>query len=255
MEENKRLYPISEELFNQKILPIIEGDYIGKGRPPKVSYYQAFCGILYILRTSCPWRDLPPEYGYWHTIYDRFSRGNKRELWAKMLLSLQKEKGITFNEVIIDSTIMKVHRHGGGQKGGQQTKGKSRAGISTKFHAVITSGGHLVEGFLTGGQINDVTVASELSRDIVGCAVIADRGYDSNEFRRELAGNNNEPVIPGRKNRKEVIVYDKEKYKKRGLIERLLGKVKENRRLVVRYEKSDITFLGFIRSLAKLSER
>ncbi|MDR0636056.1 MAG: transposase [Treponema sp.] len=148
MEENKRLYPISEEFFNQKILPIIEGDYIGKGRPPKVSHYQAFCGILYILRTDCPRRDLPPEYGYWHTI--------------------------------------------------------------------------------------------------VGCAVIADRGYDSNEFRRELAGNNNEPVIPGRKNRKEVIVYNKEKYKKRGLIERLFGKVKENRRLVVRYEKSDITFLGFI---------
>jgi transposase len=61
-----------------------------------------------------------------------------------------------------------------------------------------------------------------------------------------LEGNNNEPVIPGRRNRKEEIVYDKETYKERGLIERISGKIKENRRLTVRYEKSDINFPGFI---------
>jgi transposase len=78
MERNERLYPISEEIFNRKVLPIIEEDYIWKGRPPKVSHYQVFCGILYVLRTGCPWRDLPEEYGYWHVIYDRFSRGSGR---------------------------------------------------------------------------------------------------------------------------------------------------------------------------------
>jgi transposase len=124
MEENKRLYPISEELFNQKVLPIIEADYIWKGRPPKVSHYQVFCAILYILRTGCPWRDLPEVYGYWHVIYDRFSRGSGSGLWAKVLLKLQEEEGIGFNEVIIDSTTMKVHRQGGGQKGGSRPRGR-----------------------------------------------------------------------------------------------------------------------------------
>jgi transposase len=123
MERNERLYPISEELFNEKILPIIEGNYIWKGRPPKVSHYMVFCAILYILRTGCPWRDLPCEYGYWHVIYDRFSWGSERGLWGKILFSLQEE-GIVFNEVIIDSTTMKVHRHGGGQKGGSRPKGR-----------------------------------------------------------------------------------------------------------------------------------
>ena len=61
-----------------------------------------------------------------------------------------------------------------------------------------------------------------------------------------MEGNNNEPVIPGRRNRNKEIAYDREKYKKRGMIERICGKLKENRRLAVRYEKSDITFLGFI---------
>ncbi|MDR1985486.1 MAG: transposase, partial [Treponema sp.] len=73
---------------------------------------------------GCPWRDLPVEYGYWHVIYDRFSRGRERGLWAKNLLRLQEEEGMVFNEVIIDSTTMKVHRHGGGQKGGSRRRGR-----------------------------------------------------------------------------------------------------------------------------------
>jgi transposase len=49
----------------------------------------------------------------------------------------------------------------------------------------------------------------------------------------------------GEKEPKEI-EYDKEKYKKLGLTERIFGTLKENRRLAVRYEKSDINFLGFI---------
>ena len=71
-------------------------------------------------------------------------------------------------------------------------------------------------------------------------------GYDSDGFRCELRGNNNVPVIPGRKNRKKAIEYDRQRYKKRSLIERLFGRMKENRRLTVRYEKSDLNFLNFI---------
>ena len=123
MSGDKRRYPLSEEQFNQEVLPIILNSYRGKGRPPKISHYQVFCGILYILRTGCPWRDLPEEYGYWHVVYDRFNRGGERGLWAKILLELQKKKGIRFNEVLIDSTTMKVHRQGGGIKGGGKPKG------------------------------------------------------------------------------------------------------------------------------------
>jgi transposase len=103
-----------------------------------------------------------------------------------------------------------------------------------------------VEGFLTGGEVNDVVVADELVENVVGCAVLADRGYDRDGFRKSLVSNGNTPVIPGRKNRKKPIEYDELKYKKRGCIERVFGKLKENRRLAVRYEKSDINFLGFI---------
>jgi transposase len=216
MGRDKRLYPISEEKFTEAVLPIIEASYLGKGRPPKASRYRAFCGILYILRAGCPWRDMPEEFGCWHVVYDRFSRGGERGLWAKILLELQRRAGIRFNEVIMDSTTMKARRHGGGQKRGQQAKGVSRAGISTKFHLAIRTGGQVAEGLLSGGNANDIEIAPELAEDVAGCSVLADRGYDSDGFRRKLGANNNEPVIPGRKNRKKLIEYDKEKNKKRG---------------------------------------
>ena len=40
------------------------------------------CGIAYVLRTGIPWRDLPAQFE-WHTIYDRFNRGNAGALWNK----------------------------------------------------------------------------------------------------------------------------------------------------------------------------
>ena len=69
MSRDKRRYPISEEQFNQAVLPIILDNYRGKGRPPKGSHYQAFCRIRYIPRTGCPLRDVSERKGYGLTGY------------------------------------------------------------------------------------------------------------------------------------------------------------------------------------------
>ena len=115
---DQRLYPITEAFFAATILPLIEGSYIWKGRPPGISHYVVFCAILYVLRTGVPWRDLPACYGKWHTIYTRFRRGSDRGLWWRILIALQQRRKVQLNIVLADSTTFKVHRHGGGQKGG-----------------------------------------------------------------------------------------------------------------------------------------
>lgn len=120
---NKRLYPISENLFESEIKPLIEKCYSAAGRPQKVSDYQVFNAILYVLRTGVPWRDLPKCYGYWHTVYLRFNKGSKRGVWWYVLTTLQQRKRLTMNVVLGDSTTFKVHRHGGGQKGGTAAEG------------------------------------------------------------------------------------------------------------------------------------
>lgn len=118
--------------------------------------------------------------------------------------------------------------------------------MSTKLHLAITPNLQIIDGFLTGGNTADISVAGTLTADVSGCYVIEDKGYDCNNHRQNLLSNNNIPVIPGRKNRKEAILYDKTKYKLRLLIENFFAKLKENRRLSMRFDKSDSAFLAFI---------
>jgi transposase len=118
--------------------------------------------------------------------------------------------------------------------------------MTTKLHLALSAEGHLVEAMLTGGNTSDITVADDMMSDVVGCYVVEDRGYDSDAHRNFLRSQNNVPVIPGRKNRKVEIVYDKVMYKLRGGIERYFGKLKENKRLCLRFDKEDKAFLSFI---------
>lgn len=110
----------------------------------------------------------------------------------------------------------------------------------------MTADGHVIDGMLSDGNVHDVSVADSLLCDIFCCDVLADCGYDSDLLRSTLRSQNNEPHIPGRKNRKIPVEYDKELYKWRKFIELKFGKIKENKRIDTRFDKSDITYLTFI---------
>jgi transposase len=69
-----RYYPIEEEEFKKAIEVEIIEQRSKRGRPMKISYYQFFCAVFYVLRTGIAWRDVPTFYGNWHTIYMRFKR-------------------------------------------------------------------------------------------------------------------------------------------------------------------------------------
>lgn len=77
-------------------------------------------------------------------------------------------------------------------------------------------------------------------------AMLADKGYDADAIREELLIHGIEPVIPSKKDRKQPIPYDREKYKQRNLIERLFNKLKHWRRISTRYDKTADSFLGFL---------
>jgi transposase len=118
--------------------------------------------------------------------------------------------------------------------------------VTTKLHLALSAQGHLVEARLTGGNTADISVADDLMSDVFGCYVVEDMGYDSDAHRDFLRSQNNVPVIPGRKNRKIKIIYDKTIYRLRNAIERYFGKLKENKRICLRFDKEDQAFLSFI---------
>lgn len=80
--------------------------------------------------------------------------------------------------------------------------------------------------------------------------VIADKGYDTNDFRSTLEGKGIEAVIPSKSNRKEPIPYDKDVYKERNLVERFFNQIKHFRRIATRYEKTSRNFLAMLHLVA-----
>jgi transposase len=88
-------------------------------------------------------------------------------------------------------------------------------------------------------------------------ALAGDKAYDSQSIREKLRQRRTKPVIAHRKNRQgeyppEAIGFDKDLYRQRNVVERLIGRLKENRRIATRYEKhadryQAMIILAFIR--------
>ena len=92
---------------------------------------------------------------------------------------------------------------------------------------------------LSPANESDFTHAPALLQEVTFEALAADRGYDSDALRELLRAQNCEPIIPGRKGRKEPVLYDQHRFKARHLIENTFERLKEYRRLATRYEKTD----------------
>jgi transposase len=156
-------------------------------------------------------------------------------------LGVFKKKGGDHEWHMIGGTIIRAHRHAAGAVGGQEKQGLGRScgGFSSKVHAKVDSLGMALEFIITPGQASEINQAQKLIGNEKCKYLLADRGYDSDAFRKSLTKKDITTVIPGRKNRKEPIDYDKHIYKERNIVERFFGRIKEFRRIATRYEKKN----------------
>jgi len=147
---------------------------------------------------------------------------------------------------MIDGTIIRAHRHAAGARGGQENQalGRSCGGFSSKIHGKVDALGMPLGFIITAGQQSDIGQAEALVENDSCDFLLADRGYDSDHFRKMLAQRGITPVIPGRKSRKVPIQYDKHTYKERNAVERFFGRIKEFRRIATRYDKTVCMFKG-----------
>lgn len=77
-------------------------------------------GILWIARTGSPWRDLPPEFGKWNTAFRRYRDWAKADVFMRIFEALSGDPDLEY--AMVDATIVKVHRHGHGAKGGLKAR-------------------------------------------------------------------------------------------------------------------------------------
>jgi putative transposase len=132
--------------------------------------------------------------------------------------------------------------------------GRSREGFSTKIHVGCIDEKTGVSIVLTGGERNDMPgfalVFDQLPTEPHLIEAVLDKGYDSNHIRDKLQAEGMQPVIPPKRNRKEAIAYDKDKYKLREKVERFFNKLKQYRRIATHYDKLGHIFLAFIHLVA-----
>ena len=106
--------------------------------------------------------------------------------------------------------------------------------------------GNALRFILTGGERNDITQAEQLIENFAAQFVLADKGYDSNDFISQVEAQKSNAVIPSRSNRKQQRSIDEHLYKERHLIENQIGKLKHFRRVFSRFDKLAKNYLSFV---------
>ncbi len=129
MPEDYHRHDISDQIW--KVLePLLPGRAGSWGRV--ASDNRKFLnGVIWILRTGAPWRDLPPDYGDWKNTHRRFCRWRDKGHWERILKTLIDEPD--FEWLMIDASHIKVHAHAAGAKGGNEAIGLTKGGETQKF--------------------------------------------------------------------------------------------------------------------------
>ena len=87
---------------------------------PSKDHRTVINGILWILRTGAPWRDLPSRYGAWQTVSGRFYCWRKMGLWSQLLSTLQQqadsEGQLNWDIHFVDGSVIRAHQHAAGAK-------------------------------------------------------------------------------------------------------------------------------------------
>lgn len=104
----------------------------------------------------------------------------------------------------------------------------------------------MIDFRLLPGQAHDLREVPALIERLMGGSLLADRAFDADWLRQDLADKNITAVNPPKSNRRFPSTFDKHIYKWRQLVENFFGKLKENRGIAMRSCKTDQSFKVFI---------
>lgn len=255
-----------------RLVPLLPPQRRRMGRPAH-DHRRILSGILWVLRTGAPWRDLPERFGPWSTVWSRFRRWTAEGVWQGVLAELQRageaEGRLDWSTHFVDGTIVRAHQHAAGAISGQEHEalGRSRGGFSTKIHLRAEGGGKPIAFLLSGGERHESLYLGPLldlgrvRRTSAGrpksrpAAVVGDKGYSYPSVRRVLVRRGIRAVIPRRSDQRPQDRrhrFDAVLYRARNRVERLVGRLKQSRRIATRFEKRALHYLAMLTLAAVL---
>ena len=123
--------------------------------------------------------------------------------------------------------------------------GRSRGGLTTKIHALVDAEGRPIALKLTEGQAHDGRSAADMLGGIgEGQILLADRAYDADHMRADLAARGAWANVRPMPNRKRKPAFSAFLYRYRNHAERYFNKLKHFRGVATRYDKDPANFLA-----------
>jgi transposase len=180
------------------------------------------------------------------TCYNRFVRWRRAGVWGRIIDALAAAHDAAVQ--MIDTSIVRVHQHGACiTRDRCQSMGRSRGGLTSKIHAVVDSNGLPVRLALSPGEAHDVRLARKLlSRLKPGSMLLADRGYDADWIRQLAMKKGAWANIPPKSNRIDPICFSPYLYRARNQVERFFNRIKQCRRVAMRYDRLAGNYLAFV---------
>ena len=88
----------------------------GRKGARRVDDRRVISGIVHMLKSGARWRDCPPEFGPYTTVYNRFNRWARNGVWVRVFEALAAKS--PHSMALIDSSIIRAHQHAAGGKRG-----------------------------------------------------------------------------------------------------------------------------------------
>jgi len=251
------------------IRPLLPAQRSGKRGRPWANHRKVLNGIVWVLATGSPWRDLPDEFGCWKTVYNRFRLWQQLGIWEKLIRNILKrldQNGCIDRTLwCVDGSVVRAHRCASGalrqnsENDEKNALGRSQGGYSTKLHLITDSRGRILATTATPGQSHESKEFENLFsqcllplrlREKRPAAVAGDKGYSSGAIRQWLQAHEIKDTIPRRSNENRKSRFAKQRYRRRNIVERVIGWLKESRRIATRYDKLVESYLSFIQIAA-----
>jgi len=237
--------------------PFTRQTYIHKHPNTKYSIDTIINDILYVLKTGISWRNVRSIIN-WNTLYWHFSIMSKCNVFKDVFNNLRNQY-ISKHDMsiqIIDSTFImnKCGKNKIARNKFFKNKNCNKISIITDIHGIPLS------ALIDSGNKHDLSFVLNNVKDIRHFnkhkfTLLADKGYVSRNLKEQLINFNCNLIYPPKRNMKQQTI-DKQLYKKRIYVEHAFQKLKQFKRISVRYDSNVETFTSFVYlSLAVLINR